>query len=149
MSTCDTMFLWEAIKCVTWTNQEKSKFCGCKFATDHFWDSAHIEKLEYIIVHRSTPIFSSSTSLSPATPTICTILMMFCDGEIVRKPSRLLKLFKHAVIQQWQGITFMSSLHSSDLTWWIKKGIKKVNFCPHFSHFCLWWTYPTCVPVAI
>ena len=70
---CDMMFLWEVIKCVTWTNREQSKFFGCNFATDHFWDSTHMEKLECIIVHRSMPLVSSSASLSLATPTICTI----------------------------------------------------------------------------
>ena len=26
-----------------------------------------------------------------------------------------------------------------------RRGLKKVNFRGHLSHFCLWWTYPTCV----
>ena len=81
MSSCDTMSLWGVIKCVTWTNREKHMFCGCNFATNHFWDSAHMEKLECIIVYRFMPLVSSLASLSLATPTTCTILVMFVTAS--------------------------------------------------------------------
>ena len=64
------MFLWEIIKCVMWTNRERSKICGCNFATDHFRDSAHMETLDCIIVHGSMPSISSSAVFSLVTSTI-------------------------------------------------------------------------------
>ena len=57
-------------------------FCGCNFATDHFCDSAYMEKLKYVILYRSIPLVSSLASLSLATLTICTILVMFMMAKL-------------------------------------------------------------------
>ena len=41
-----------------------------------------MEKLECIIVHRYMPSVFSSASFSLATPTICTILVMFVTARL-------------------------------------------------------------------
>ena len=67
------------------------------------------------------------------------------DGEIVRKRGWLLRTFKHAVAEQWYGITLISSLHSSDPICRRKKRIKRDKFLPvpgpflftvDISHMC-------------
>ena len=97
--TFDTMFLWGEIKCVTWTNRERSKICECNCATDHFRDSAYMEKLECLIVHGPMPSVSSSSFLSLATLTICTILLMFMTARLFANEVDYYKHFS----MQWQN----------------------------------------------
>ena len=41
-----------------------------------------MEKIECVIVHQSILLVSSLASLSLATPTICTVLMMFMTAKL-------------------------------------------------------------------
>ena len=64
------------MKCVTWADWKRNSICGCNFATDQFTNSAHMEKLECIIVHGIMHSVPNSASPLLATPTICAILLM-------------------------------------------------------------------------
>ena len=68
---------------------------------DHFEDSAHMERLECVIVHRSMPLVSSSAS--HFHPDDLYYFSDVRDGGIVRKQSRLLKPSKHAAYNNDRG----------------------------------------------
>ena len=73
------------MKCITWTGRARKWICVCNFATDRFTNSAHMEKLELIIVHGSMFSIHNSSSSSLASPTICAILLVLASAVFLAK----------------------------------------------------------------
>ena len=73
------------MKCTTWTGQARKWICACNFATDRFTNSAHMEKLELIIVHGSMFSIHNLASSSYDSLMICAILLVLVSTVFLVK----------------------------------------------------------------
>ena len=73
------------MKCITWTGRARNWICACNFVTDRFTNSAHMEKLEVIILHGRMFSIHNLSSSSLANPTICAILLVLVSAVFLTK----------------------------------------------------------------